>query len=174
MPREFAIVPPDLRLAMLIAGLIVAVNIAVVALFAREEPLVLCVLPILAISIGASAWWALRRRISLDDGRLRVVSGLLRITVPATALDLDTARVVNLANEAPLRPWLKTFGMAMPGYRAGYFRLRNRSRAFVMLTDTARVLALSERGGRTLLLSVEKPQALLDALRDVARKAGRR
>ena len=77
--------------------------------------------------------------------------------------------------DAPtLRPLLNTFGTAMPGYSAGHFRLRDRSRGFLLLTDRRKVLALPERGGRTLLLSLERPQALLDALQAVAAPASRR
>ena len=36
---------------------------------------------------------------------------------------------------------------------------------FALVTDKRRVLALRERGGRLLLLSLVQPQALLDAIR---------
>ena len=62
----------------------------------------------------------------------------------------------------------------MPGYQAGHFRLRDRSRAFLLVTDRAKALLLPERGGRTLLLSAERPQTLLEALRAVAERGTRR
>jgi hypothetical protein len=51
----------------------------------------------------------------------------------------------------------------------GYFRLHDRSPAFVLVTDRSRVLVLPEksgtkRAGKTLLLSLQQPKALLDAL----------
>ncbi len=43
-------------------------------------------------------------------------------------------------------------------------RLRDRSPAFVLLTDRSRVLMLPEKPGKKVLLSLQQPQALLDAL----------
>ena len=57
--------------------------------------------------------------------------------------------------------------MSLPGYQAGHFRLRAKlGKAFCLVTDTRRVLWLPMRDGKQqLLLSLERPQALLDALR---------
>jgi hypothetical protein len=127
-----------------------------------------------ALAIALLSWSVRRRHVILEDGRLRIAGGLNSTTVAVDQLDLDAARVVDLREAGALAPSWKTFGTSMPGFRAGHFRLRNRGRAFVLLTDTRRVLALSERSGRTLLLSLERPQALLDALRDVAERGRRR
>ena len=61
-------------------------------------------------------------------------------------------------------------GTSMPGYRAGHFRLRDRRRAFVLVTRREKLLALPERNGRMLLLSLKQPQALLDALGAIENK----
>ena len=55
----------------------------------------------------------------------------------------------------------------MPGFHAGRFRLREKfGKAFCLLTDRHRVLWLPLRDGKDqLLLSLEQPQALLDALK---------
>lgn len=80
-------------------------------------------------------------------------------------LDLAYARIVDLRERTEFRPALKLMAMRLPGLGLGHFRLRDRGRAFVLLTDASRVLVLNERSGRRLLLSLDKPQALLDALR---------
>ena len=108
-----------------------------------------------------------RRAVELRVGALEVRAALYRMRVTATELDLDRARIVNLAERTELRPWLKTNGMAMPGFKVGHFRLRGGlGKAFCLLTQTERVLWLPQRDGTSqLLLSLERPQALLDALR---------
>ena len=45
---------------------------------------------------------------------------------------------------------------------------------FALLTDRDRVLALPERDGRLLLLSLDNPQSLLDALQRAAGPVPRR
>ncbi|MCK7594156.1 PH domain-containing protein [Pseudomarimonas salicorniae] len=105
-----------------------------------------------------------RRSIRLEAGQLRVVAAFYHLRVPIADLDLERSRAVDLAEHSELRPMLKTNGFALPGYSAGHFRLRNRSKAFCLVTDPARVLALPRHDGGILLLSPERPQALREAL----------
>jgi hypothetical protein len=43
-----------------------------------------------------------------------------------------------------------------------------------LLTDKTKVLVLPQRSGRMLLMSLERPQALLDALHTIAETKARR
>lgn len=174
MRREFAIPPPDPRLLMIAPALGLVAALVGIGLAAREEPRVWLALIPVVFAIALLNWSVRRRRVILEDDTLRIAGGLNSAAVAVDRLDLDAARVLDLREANALAPSWKTFGTSMPGFRAGHFRLRNRGRAFVLLTDTQRVLALPERGGRTLLLSLERPQALLDALRDVAERGRRR
>lgn len=108
-----------------------------------------------------------RRSVTLQDGVLDVRAAMYRKRVAVTELDLERARAVNLAERTELRPWLKSNGMSMPGFHSGHFRLRGDfGKAFCLLTQRERVLWLPLRDGKQqLLLSLERPQALLDALR---------
>ena len=86
-------------------------------------------------------------------------------------LSLKDARVIDLAEHIESKPTVKLNGYGSIGFKAGYYLLRNRSRAFCLLTGFERVLVLPQRDGKCILLSPEQPQALLDALRDVAASA---
>lgn len=174
MHREFAIVPPDLRWALIPTMLGAAAAIVGLGFAAREEPRLWWMLIPVALAVGVMLWLLQRRRVVLDGDLLRVTGGVNGIRVRIADLDAEAARIVDLADAKALRPMLRTFGTAMPGFRAGHFRLRDRSRAFLLLTATTKVLVLRERCGRLLLLSLERPQALLDALRDAAAPHARR
>ena len=78
------------------------------------------------------------------------------------------ARIVDLAEHTGYRPMLGLNRFGLPTYRAGHYLLRNRKRAFCLLTATDRVLVLPQRDGRVLLLSPERPRELLDRLRELA------
>ena len=108
-----------------------------------------------------------RRRVQLHGQVLQVVAALFSKRVPVDSIDIERARVVDLDERTELRPAIKTFGMSLPGYHAGHFRLRQKlGKAFCLVTDRRRVLWLPLRDGKQqLLLSLEHPQALLDALR---------
>ena len=172
--REFNIVAPDPRGVLLVAGIAIAAACVPLALLAREQPALWAAAIAIAVSLAALFWSTSRNRVALDGATLRIRAGLHRHAVEVAALDVDAARIVDLAGEPALKPMLKTFGTAMPGYQAGHFRLRDRGRAFLLVTARTKVLVLSERSGRRLLLSLERPQALLDALRAAAGRPGRR
>jgi hypothetical protein len=174
MRREFAIIAPDLRLVMLVPLISLLAGMVGIGFAAREEPRV-WVAAIAIVLAGALIVWSVRRRyVVLDNDLLTIAAGLNTARVPIADLDIAAASIVDLTGHATLRPGLKSFGTSMPGYHAGHFRLRNRSRAFIALTDRTKVLALPQSSGRMLLLSLERPQALLDALQTMAETRARR
>lgn len=126
--------------------------------------------PLLLIVVAVLLGWAFRRRRVVFDGEaLTVTAALFHRRVTRDAMDVSRARIVDLAEHTELRPRWKAFGMGLPGYRAGWYFLAGRARGFCLLTDTRRVLWLPLRDGGALLLSLERPQMLLDALRGPAR-----
>lgn len=125
--------------------------------------------------IGIGLTWAFfRRRVELVGTVLDVRSTLYRRRTPVAELLLDQAEVIDLKQDRRYGIRFKTNGYSMPGFYSGHFRLRGGGKGFALVTDRARVLAIPVRGGTTLLLSLERPQALLDALRKVAAAAPRR
>lgn len=172
--REFNVVAPDPRGVALVAGFAMAAACVPFALLAREQPALWIGAIVMAVLLGLVFWSTTRNGIALEGSTLRVRASLHRLAVEVATLDLDAARIVDLAAEPALKPMLKTFGTSMPGYQAGHFRLRDRGRAFLLVTERTKVLLLPERSGRRLLLSLERPQALLDALRAVTERPGRR
>lgn len=158
----------------MMATLLLVPAVVIVALFATRDlpdpgalPGAGAALLVIAVAAGASAVGLKRKRVLLEGDRLQVVAGLFSHSVAAAAIDLDRARIVDLDERTELRPAIKIFGMSLPGYHAGHFRLRQKlGKAFCLVTDRRRVLWLPLRDGKQqLLLSLEHPQALLDALR---------
>ena len=110
-----------------------------------------------------------RQRISIDGQELTIAATFYTRRVAIHALDLDKARIINLSEHTDFKPAIKTNGFNLPGgFLAGHCRLRNRVKAFCLLTDHERVLVLPESDGKLILLSPEKPQALLARLRELS------
>lgn len=174
MRREFAVVPPDLRLLLPLPAIGLLAGLVGIGFAAREEPRVWWVAIVIVLAAALIAWSVRRRHVVLEDDLLTIMAGMNSARVRVADLDPAAARIVDLAQTPTLRPMLKTFGASMPGYHAGHFRLHDRSRGFLLLTGRSKVLALPERSGRMLLLSLERPQALLDALKAVTEPGSRR
>lgn len=173
--KEFAVSPlPGSTAAFLMfAGMSPFLVLGGMLMFGRMEPTgLLRMLPVAALVllvVGLVALTTKRRSVVLAGGVLEVRAAMYRERTPVAAIDLARARAVDLAERTELRPWLKTNGMALPGFLAGRFRLRGKlGKVFCLVTDRQRVLWLPlNDGSGQLLLSVERPQALLDALRAV-------
>jgi hypothetical protein len=170
--QDFPIVPTGrfaAALPLLVGGVFVlGAIVAIVVAPAAPRVLLAALAPLfVVVPLAGLVAWALRHpRVSLDDGVLQA-GRLPRVRVPVRDFELDAARLVDLdaPAERPLTPLFRLFGTRLPGYRAGWFWLRNRAHAFLVVTDPRRVLLLPRRDGGPLMLSVERPDALLAALR---------
>lgn len=79
-------------------------------------------------------------------------------------LAMDQARVLDLGEHTVFKPMLQLGAFSLPGFNVGNYMLRNRRRAFCLLTSRERVLLLPLHNGKLVIVSPEKPRALLDAL----------
>ena len=127
----------------------------------------------LPLSVVAIAWaamaWALRRhRIEVQGDRIAVVAGFHRDRLALAELRLDQARIGSLGEHPEWKPLLKTNGMAVPGFRAGWFRSRRFQRVFACLAGGDRVLWIPTTRKHALVLEARQPQALLERLRALA------
>lgn len=167
MTRQFAVTAPDARMVWLLPGIstFAAVVALVYAAITQREPMLWLALPVLLASLALLHRMLRRTRVTLDAGTLVIAAGMFTRRVAVADLALDKARIVDLREHRELQPLIKVFGAHLPGHSSGHFRLRDRRAAFVLVTDRSRVLVLPESSGKTLLLSLQQPQALLDALR---------
>jgi len=155
---------------LLLVGLVLGVMLAVAVL--SDAPPSAMILPA-ATSAGVTVlvWLAIvlgsrHRDLSLTESGLSVRAALYRRSVPLSALDLAQARVIDREEHPELRPRFKRNGIGIPGiYRSGYFTLRNRERAFVVIGNGRWRLWLPARQGQGLLLEVDDPRGLLALLR---------
>ncbi|MBM3460184.1 MAG: hypothetical protein FJX77_16820 [Armatimonadetes bacterium] len=106
-----------------------------------------------------------RTRVEVSPAGLRIRGDLYGRLVPRHALRLEVAMPVDLKERRDLRPVLRTNGTGLPGYASGWFRLRNREKALVFLTEPTSVLYVPTTLGYSVLLSLENPEEVLAALR---------
>jgi hypothetical protein len=115
--------------------------------------------------LGMTAYGSQREAFVLSDAGLDFRGDVYGRRVPWSVLRLQDARIVDLAREGELRPRSRRLGTALPGYAAGWFRLRNGERALVFLTAWHRALYVPTTAGYALLLSPEYPEVMLAELR---------
>jgi len=93
------------------------------------------------------------------------INGVYGRRIDLSQLDLDRADLVDLGIRKDLVPRWKTNGAGLPGYLTGWFRLKNKEKALVFVTDRRQVVYLPTRRGYSLLMSPRRPAEFLAALR---------
>ncbi len=109
-------------------------------------------------------------RIVLTSSELRIFGDLTNFKTKLEHLQLEQAQILNLQLESGLYPAFRTFGTQIPPYNTGYFTLSNDHKAFVFITNQARVVHIPAKQGEDLLLSLEQPEEFITALNAATRE----
>jgi hypothetical protein len=123
----------------------------------------------LLILFAWTVWSSRNLKFEVRPDGLHIVGGLYGRIIPADSLIVDQVRVFDLRTDSEHQFKWRTNGVGLPGYKAGWFRLRNGEKSLVFITDQAQVVYLPTRDGYSLLLSPMEPQRFLEALRRIRR-----
>jgi Bacterial PH domain len=148
--HEFLIAPPTDRVMwfiFLVPGLILFLVIAL---------------------LGAAVAGARSARFEVSPAGLRLRGDLYGRFIPADRLRGASAARVDFAAAPELTPRQRTMGTGLPGYRSGWFRLRNGEKALLYLTDMSRAVYIPTTEGYSVLLSPAEPDQFLSALRGIS------
>jgi hypothetical protein len=108
--------------------------------------------------LGATAWATTHTRVRVDGVGVHVEGDpLFSRRIAWGRLLGDEASIVAIGGDAPHRPARRTWGTGLPGYAAGWFRLRNGDRALAFVTGLDRAVHVPTRDGWALLVTVEDP-----------------
>lgn len=111
------------------------------------------------------AWSMQNVRFTVSHEGLRLQGDLWGRLIPLKSLKLDEAVATNLNTDKDHQPKWRTMGTGLPGYSAGWFKLRNGVKALLYVTDRTRVVRIPTTEGYTVMLSVNDPAFLIDVLR---------
>jgi hypothetical protein len=100
----------------------------------------------------------------VSEEGLRIRGDLFGRRIPQTSLRVDDAVLLDLQQEKTHRPYLRTMGVGLPGYSSGWFRLQDRGKGLLFLTDPTRAVYLPTKDGYALLISPSDPERFLAAL----------
>lgn len=126
----------------------------------------LVVLPLVLLSYIATS--GRTTRYELTENGLSIRGTLYGRTIRWSDIHAGEIRAVNLSQEHALQPRLRTNGIGLPGYQAGWFRLREGGRGLLFVTDRSRVVVVPTTLGYTLLVSVTEPESFLERARSLA------
>jgi hypothetical protein len=110
------------------------------------------------------AWSMRHAQFTVSEDGLLLKGDLYGRLIPLKSLKLDEAVVTNLNTDRDHQPKWRTMGTGLPGYAAGWFKLRNGTKALLYVTDRTHVARIPTTEGYTVMLSVADPAALIEEL----------
>ena len=151
MKQVFDIVPPSGPAFTATAAVLVVVLVGLAALFAYV------------------IYSAAHVRVEVSSEGVRIHGGLYGRLIPLRDLIVEQARITDLEIDFEHKLSWRTNGIGMPGYQAGWHRMKNGGKALAFVTDRRQVVFLPTRQKYAALLSVASPDQFLEALRAAAR-----
>ncbi|OGO30729.1 MAG: hypothetical protein A2Z29_00635 [Chloroflexi bacterium RBG_16_56_11] len=109
----------------------------------------------LFISLGYQAG---HLKYTVNDEGLRISPGLYGRFIPREKIDSAGVKVINLSIDNEYQPKGKTNGSNLPGFYSGWFKLANKEKALVFLTDRSRVVYIPTNDNYAVLLSVREAE----------------
>ena len=167
----FSIVPPNAAASAILGTLIVlalALGVYLVR-FSTPSPettsvIGLVVTVAVAGVLGYFLYGSFQSTVTVGARSLDLKAPFYGRSIPRDSIDAARARVVSMHAAGEVRFRLRTNGLAVPGYRVGWFRLSDKTRALAAVTDAARVAHVPLKDGSVLLVSVAKPDEFIQAL----------
>jgi len=171
--KEFRIIPSSAGVLAFLWGLAVFILLIIFIPLALDDykfttgpGIVTGVVLIIVFGILAVFGWQSRYTVFiLNGGGLRISSGLYGRTIPREKIAVGGVKVINLDIEKEYRPQWRMNGAGLPGYSAGWFKLKNKEKALLFVTDTSCVVYIPTYDNYSVLLSVREAEEFVGVIR---------
>ena len=104
------------------------------------------------------SYQAKNAQFTVNDQGLRISPGLYGRFIPKEKIDVTGVKVINLDVDSEYKPKWRTNGAGLPGYSAGWFKLTNKEKALLFLTDRSSVVYIPTTDNYSVLLSVHEAE----------------
>lgn len=131
---------------------------------------IICMLlAVVLVALAYTAYSSRNSRVEIDRNRIKLVGDFWGREIPFKLLNVSGVRILDLTASPEYAPKRRTLGTGLPGYAAGWFRLRSGEKALVYLTRRHDVVYVPTSDGYSLLLSVEEPERFVETLQQYKR-----
>jgi hypothetical protein len=167
MPIDMVPVSPRTQVLTLVLaiGLPVALTAAAM-LISRGDGLLKwsLIIGLLAAPVGLGLLWNMsRNEVRVAGDSLEIRAGFYSHRVRLRELKPEEAILLPGDRQGAHQPRWRQNGIGLPGYRAGWFKLRNGATAFLLMTGSEGI-AVPAQDGTWVFLSPERPAEFLEML----------
>lgn len=124
----------------------------------------MCVFLLLLIGFfGYTLYGAYHSSVEVTDNELVINVPFYGRSIPLNELDIAGAERISLSANQQAGPSFghRTNGMSVPGYRTGWYKLKNGRKALLALSSKERVVLIPGKGDYDVMLSVRDPEAFM-------------
>jgi hypothetical protein len=128
---------------------------------------ILFVIGIIFVIFGYLIYSMKHCRFELNDKGLQVKGEIYARFIPYSSMKLNEIKNLDFTidKDSPYRPVFRTNGAALPGYQSGWFRLSNKEKALLFVSDRTKVIYIPTTEGFSLLLTPDNPQDFVETLK---------
>jgi hypothetical protein len=101
---------------------------------------------------------------TLTDQGLRISPGLYSRTIPKQNIDVEGVRVIDLNLDKNYQPKYRSNGSNLPGFSAGWFKLQNKEKALMFVTDRSSVVYIPTTDNYSVMLSVREADEMVESI----------
>ncbi len=124
---------------------------------------------LLAVFFSFLAFSMKHIRCEVDSRGMRIRGGLYSRFIRSESVDIEGVRVLDLKRDIDFQPKIRKSGIGMPGLKQGWFRLRNKKKALLFVTDSSKVVYVPTIEGYSFLFSTPEPEKFAEYVRKIWR-----
>ncbi len=112
------------------------------------------------------SYQAKNAQFTVNDQGLRISPGLYGRFIPKEKINTTGVKVINMDVDSEYKPKWRSNGAGLPGYSAGWFKLENKEKALLFLTDRTSVVYIPTTDNYSVLLSVQEAEEFAGLLQN--------
>jgi len=104
-------------------------------------------------------------RFEVSDEGLRISRSIYGRFIPREEIAAAEVRIFDLNTESEYQPKRRTNGAGLPGYSEGWFKLQNKEKALLFVTDRSSVVYIPTTKDYSVLLSVREAEEFAELIK---------
>jgi len=123
------------------------------------------ILLILVLGLFAFIGYSARNtKFEVSDQGLQIKGGIYGRFIPKEEIARENVKIINLNTDPEYKPRIRTNGVGLPGYSEGWFKLKNKEKALLFVTDRSNVVYIPTNKDYSVLLSVSNSEEFYQSI----------
>jgi hypothetical protein len=171
MDKEYSIIPASSEILFFLWGFGIFIAVIFLVTLNESDYNLTSVAITSVISLGliglfvSFGYQARHASFTLTSQGLRIGPGIYGRMIPWEKIDIGGVIIINLDIEKEYQPLWRLNGAGLPSYSAGWFKLRNKEKALLFVTDRSRVVYIPTTEKYSVLLSVREAEEFAHNIR---------